>query len=330
MNKLEETFVKGLYYSDDEINEATKENKLINLDLDMSNLCNLRCIYCDKTHVGEGHCKKKNELVLEEYYDIIKEAKKLGCKNLQFIGAGEPMLDPNFWKIIEFASKLNILSVIYTNGTMLNEINAKRLFNLNTSIVLKYNSFNAIVQDKLVGVKGYDKKVRNVLKILIDMGFTNQNFTRLAIDCIATKLNKKEVLPLFKFCRKNNISPQFSGLIPHGEALERGLVLNKREYTELYTKARAYDKKIGLEYPYQLPFMGGFQCRQVKYGLYIDVVGDVWECNAGELHLGNIRKLKLKELWLSKKAKDFRQKWNCGNCHIREKYWRKQDDKRKN
>ncbi len=329
MNKLEKTFVEGLYYSDKEMNKATKENRLVNLDLDMSNICNLRCIYCDKTNVGEKHCKKKNELILKEYYDLIKDAKKLGCKNLQFIGAGEPMLDPNFWEIIEFASKLNILSVIYTNGTMLSKINVKRLFKLKTSIVLKYNSFDATIQDKLVGVKGYDKKVRNALKILIDIGFTNQKPPRLAIDCIATKLNKKEVISLFKFCRKNNISPQFSGLIPHGEALERGLVLNKKEYTKLYKKAKAYDKKIGLEYPYQLPFMGGFQCRQVKYGLYIDVVGDVWECNAGELHLGNIRKSKLKELWLSKKAKSFREKWNCGNCHIREKYWRKQDDKRK-
>jgi radical SAM protein with 4Fe4S-binding SPASM domain len=67
--------------------------------------------------------------------------------------------------------------------------------------------------------------------------------------------------------------------------------------------------------------MGGFQCRQIKYGLYVDVKGDVWECNAGELHLGNIRQDKLKDLWLSKKALDFRKKWDCGNCHIREKYW---------
>ena len=234
MNNLEKTFIKGLYYSDKEIREAEKKNLLLNLDLDMSNVCNLKCIYCDKTNVGEEHCKKENELKLEEYFSIIKQAKKLGCKNLQFIGAGEPMLDPNFWKIIEFASKLKILSVIYTNGTMINEGTSNKLFKLNTSIVLKYNSFKATIQDKLVGIKGYDQRVKKALKILVDTGFNNQSPPRMAIDCIATKLNKKDVIPLFRFCRENNISSQFSGLIPHGEALERGLVLNKKEYSQIY------------------------------------------------------------------------------------------------
>jgi len=326
MKKLEKTFLKGLYYTDKEVEDAEENNELLNLDLDMSNVCNLRCLYCDKTQVGELHCKKRDELKLKEYFDIIKQAKELGCKNLQFIGAGEPMLDPNFWEIIEFASSLNILSVIYTNGTMINEKNAQRLFKLNTSIVLKYNSFNDKIQDKMVGVKGYDLRVRKALKILMNSGFTKETPTRLAIDCVATKLNKDSVYELFKYCRKNNISPQFSGLIPHGEALERGLVLNRKEYTKLYEQAKEFDKKLGLNYPYQLPFMGGFQCRQVKYGIYIDVQGNVWECNAGELQLGNIRKSSLEKLWNSKNAKRFREKWNCGNCHIREKYWRIQND----
>jgi len=329
MNELEKTFVKGLYYSDEEIKEAEENKKLLNLDLDMSNLCNLRCIYCDKTSIGEEHHQKENELLLGDYYNIIRQAKDLGCENLQFIGAGEPMLDPNFWSIIEFASELEILSVIYTNGTKINEKSSRRLFNLDTSLVLKYNSFNNKTQNELAGKERYDGKVRKSLEILMDSGFNEQVPPRLAIDCIATKLNKNGIMDLFKFCRENNISPQFSGLIPHGEALERGLVLNKKEYAEIYEEAREYDRQMGLKYPPKLPFLGGFQCRQIKYGLYVDVLGDVWECNAGELNLGNIRKSKLKDLWLSKKARYFREKWACGNCHIREKYWREQDDKRK-
>ncbi|MAG07465.1 hypothetical protein CMI46_01465 [Candidatus Pacearchaeota archaeon] len=328
MNKLEKTFVKGLYYTDNEIGDAIEQNKLLNLDMDMSNVCNLKCIYCDKTHVGEKHCKKKGELTLDESLNIIKQAKKLGCKNLQFIGAGEPMLDPNFWKIIEYASKLKIISVVYTNGTMIRKESAKKLFNLRTSIVLKYNSFESKVQDKMVGTKNYSVEVDSALNELIKIGFNNESPTRLAIDCVATKLNKNHVMKVFEFCRENNISPQFSGLIPHGEALERELVLDRKDCIKLYDEAQLLDKKYRLKYPYQLPFMGGFQCKQVKYGVYVDIEGNVWECNAGELHLGNIRKTKLKDLWLSKKAIKFRKNWTCGNCHIREKYWRIQDGKK--
>jgi len=324
MSDLEKTFLWGFYYTDKEIKEAAKKKQLLNLDLDMSNLCNLKCIYCDKTSVGERHCKKENEITLEESLDLIKQAKELGCKNLQFIGAGEPMLDPNFWEIIEYASDLDIISIIYTNGTMINEKSAKRLFNLKTSIVLKYNSFNLRTQDKMVGIEGYGKKVERVLKELIKIGFNKGFPLRLAIDCVATTENKSDVLEIFKFCRHNNISPQISGLIPHGEALERGLILNKKEYSQIYNKAKLLDKENGLEYPVQLPFLGGFQCRQAKYGVYIDVEGHVWECNAGELSLGNIRKSKLKDLWLSEKAIRFRENWTCGNCHIREKYWKMQ------
>ncbi len=320
---LENTFVQGLYYSNEEIKEATKKNLLLNLDLDLSNICNLMCTYCDKTHISERHCKKDKELNLEESLNIIDQAKELGCKNIQIIGAGEPTLDPKFWKLLKYATKKDILVVLYTNGTRITKEFAKKLFNLKTSVVLKYNSFNEEIQDTLVGVKGYHKKTTEALKNLVEAGFSKEVPTRLAIDCIATPLNYKDVFEIFKYCRKNNISPQISSLIPHGEALERNLVLPKDKYEKIYKKAYEYDKKKGLYYKYQLPFLGGFQCRQVKYGLYVDIEGNVWECNAGELKLGNIRQKPLKEMWLSKDAKRFRKSWKCGNCHIREKYWRK-------
>lgn len=300
---------------------------------------------------GSIEGQKEIELIVNSYENAVNLLRTIGAeekavqetkRELWELDGVELMIDlwPFLEPVIEIegkneadvkkvAEKLGILSIIYTNGTMINKKSAERLFRLKTSIVLKYNSFNNKIQDKLVGVKGYDKRVKKALKILMDLGFNKGFPLRLAIDCIATKINKKDVIPLFKFCRENNISPQFSGLIPHGEALERGLVLNKKEYTKIYNEAKTYDNEKGLKYPYQLPFLGGFQCRQIKYGLYIDVLGDVWECNAGELHLGNIRESKLKRLWLSKKAKNFRRNWNCGNCHIREKYWKKQNDKRK-
>jgi MoaA/NifB/PqqE/SkfB family radical SAM enzyme len=160
------------------------------------------------------------------------------------------------------------------------------------------------------------------LSTLMDAGFNKTTPPRLAIDCVATPINLPEVKELYQYCRENNISPQFSGLIPHGEALQRKLVVGREEYKKLYKQIKTYDKTIGYDYPEQIPFLGGFECRQIKYGMYVDIQGNVWECNAGNLKVGNIRDSKLKDLWNSTKAKEFRKSWKMGNCHVREKYWK--------
>jgi MoaA/NifB/PqqE/SkfB family radical SAM enzyme len=316
--KLSDTFVKGMYFENKDVKDAIKNKKLLNLDIDMSSLCNLSCIYCDKLS-GNRENTITHNIPFKKLIDIVDQAKNMGCKTIQFIGAGEPTLDPNFWQIISYISNKGITSVIYTNGILINKLFAKRLYLLNTSIVLKFNSFNNNIQNKLVGRK-YSKKLKSVLNILIQEKFTTEKPPRLAIDCVITKLNYKDVFEVFKFCRQNKISPQISGLIPHGNAVKNDLLVDKKIIMHIYKKAKIYDNKLGYKYKTNLPFLGGFLCKQVKYGCYIDVNGNVWECNAGDIKLGNIYDSSLKNIWNSDRAIDFRQKWKIGCCHIREKY----------
>ena len=55
-------------------------------------------------------------------------------------GMGEPLVNNNFYKMVEYASKYSIVSEITTNGSLLNEINIKKLMNKGydvSSITLK-------------------------------------------------------------------------------------------------------------------------------------------------------------------------------------------------
>lgn len=303
-----------------------RENKLLLLDIDFTSRCNLNCIYCDRQDYLQDLKEKKKhpleELTIDERKSIILEAKKLGCKTIEIPGAGEPLLDPHFWESIEFIREQDITPVVYTNGTLINRKIAHRLKSLGVSIVLKFNSLNHFTQDLLVGKNGYGEQVEKVLYLLMDEGFNKTTPTSLGVDIVITPINKKEIFPLFRFCRKNNIFPFCASLIPHGRAVKNNLAISKKEMLEIYKKARQIDKKeFGIKYRIQLPVIGGYVCRQINVGVFVNCLGKVYECNGMSYYLGNIREKALIEIWNSAFAREIRRNPQNGYCPVREEFW---------
>ena len=90
--------VPGLDFTQKEIEQARKENKLLSIDLEFSRDCNLNCIYC---YASAGKPLEK-ELTLEEIKDVIDQSIELGAKTFSLIGGGEPLIYNNLFKVIYF------------------------------------------------------------------------------------------------------------------------------------------------------------------------------------------------------------------------------------
>jgi len=330
MDKIFSTIplLKGWNFSEKEIQSTRKNNHLLLLDAETSNICNLNCPYCYRDEYTKKHIVLDNELTIKQRKKLIDEAKQLGCKAIKIVGAGEPLTDPKFFEQIEHIFHSGIIPVIYTNGILLTPEKAKRLYDLNCSIMLKFNSLKDEVQDELVGRQGYTKQRNKALQILIDAGFNKAKPTRLGFDSIIVKQNKGEIIDMLRFCRKNNIFPSFKTFIPTGGAIKlKKWEITKIELLDLYKKARLIDRKeFVIDYTLSLPYIGGFPCTQLYYGLFVDILGNVFPCPGSRVLLGNIKEKSLLEIWNSKKAKQIRSV-EYNSCPPREKHWKKETKK---
>ena len=85
------------------------------LEIEVTNLCNLRCKHC---YVNRERVTSLDPSIVKK---IIQEANELGVNRLVFTG-GEPLLYKEIFKMAKYARNLSIPEVVlFSNGTLLND-----------------------------------------------------------------------------------------------------------------------------------------------------------------------------------------------------------------
>jgi len=297
-------------------------DRMLHLDMDFTNDCDINCFYCDRT-VDRFDEAKKRQLTTEKRKELIVAAKQLGATTIEFPGAGEPMIDPGFWEVIEFIHRHGMTPVIFTNGSQIDDAAAQRLHDLGASVFLKYSTFDGKVNDRLVGKPGYTTSARQALGRLLRLGFNDPVPTRLAIDMIVMKRHTLESIgEVHRWCRDNNVHHYISTLIPEGLADKHVRQKEKDRSDEILEYIRRIDAdEFGLDYEPSRPMAGGYRCRQVNIGLFVNIYGQVYDCNGLGRPLGNVFEQSLADVWGSKLAQRVRRPVQDGFCLVRERVW---------
>ena len=142
--------------------------KPITMDIEPTTGCNFRCTMCQ---VSDENFISKN-LNFEVFKKFIDQNKQLLKIKLQ--GMGEPLVNNNFYKMVDYASQSGICSEITTNGSLLNEKNINFLKKSQLSritismdgatketfenIRVKSN-FNTVVSNSINLVKQFKRKI---------------------------------------------------------------------------------------------------------------------------------------------------------------------------
>ena len=86
--------------------------------LELTNRCNLQCVHC---YADSGPTAEKGTLSKADYIGLMREAFRLGCRRVQFIG-GEPTLYRDLPELIRTARQMGFEFIeVYTNLTILPE-----------------------------------------------------------------------------------------------------------------------------------------------------------------------------------------------------------------
>jgi len=93
--------------------------------------CNLKCIHC---YSASTSAKAPNELSTQQAKALLKQLKDINAAVALFSG-GEPLMREDLFELLEETNKLNLRSVLSTNGTLIDSDTAKKLKELDVAYV---------------------------------------------------------------------------------------------------------------------------------------------------------------------------------------------------
>lgn len=317
------------------------KSKLFSVSLDITDECNLKCVFC-----GIWKKSEKKILDLDMFENTMKNSKVLRNVRLFNIGGGEPFLDVKLLKntieIIEkYAKPLQIR--IVTNGTLTQNIVEffNTIFsNIESTIGLKI-SIDALEKeyDYLRGViDGYYK----VLKTLEELNrLKSQNIIikrklSFSIGFTLTSKNLHQLDSVFALAEKFKIGFFYKPVIRGGRFLnsdmDSALLLNNEKFQDFILnfnkKLRVFLKKrpifermtYNMVYKYFDQIISHknplLNCGALRNSVYIIPNGDVFACILDSECLGNLRNDKFDKLWTSTKFKSKRSEIHKCSCNL--------------
>ncbi|MEW6532978.1 MAG: radical SAM protein [Thermodesulfobacteriota bacterium] len=88
------------------------------LDIELTERCNNKCIHCCINLPAGDSSARDKELSTSELQRILTEAAALGTLEVRFTG-GEPLLRPDFEELYLFARRLGLKVLLFTNGRLI-------------------------------------------------------------------------------------------------------------------------------------------------------------------------------------------------------------------
>ncbi len=295
--------------------------------------CNLACQMCTTCY------PLKNELTYDEIISIIDQTADWGVKIFNPLG-GEPFLRKDMIDILEHGERRGLFVTVTTNGTRISDADARRLAGLHR--VHMNVSLDGLreTNDKIRGEGVYDKAMETIRAVrrheaeLIASGALFHR-KRININCIIHNENLEELPTLVDEVRAAGADKmQFLFLFGYeaarGGDMSNPLWINadrwplldrvmdtlnakRREFAGTFDYTNAPENlDLAKSYyrlqvqPHEAPCFNGFK------ELYINADGRALMCD-GRLNFdadsfGNARTQTIKEMWMSVKASEMREK----------------------
>jgi radical SAM protein with 4Fe4S-binding SPASM domain len=302
---------------------------------EITGLCNLSCEHC-LSSAGEP---LSNELSTEEAMKLLDYLEAMKVFNINLSG-GEPLMRPDIFDIIDYASQKRISIDLLTNGALitekvLNRLEDSNIFNVQVSI-------DGIEEthDRFRGRKGTYERAINAIKLLKDAKFN------VSISSTVTKQNMSEIPRIIDMAIDLGL-PSFKTtfFMPTGRGkgnIDR-LVLTHQDAKDftymMIEKKKEVGNKITIasatEYPWlikgldkkslesmKLDDSSKIGCTAGSSSFYITPDGKIAPCPfLRDLTAGDVRERDIKEIWDNSPTFDiFRNitrgslKGKCSNC----------------
>jgi len=207
-NFFQEIISKTNFFSTSEKESDTFHPYNLNcVHLNLTNKCNLQCIYC----YADERSDSKNILHLKDYLTIIDSINNI-TKNVEVVlTGGEPLLAKYALELADYAKRKGNQVHLLTNGVLINEANAKKIAELFDLIKVSIDGSVPEIHDFHRGKGTFDKAIeaidmlsQNNAKVQVSMTMTRKNMNNIGamVDKFGSMLS---FAPLFKAGRAKRI-----------------------------------------------------------------------------------------------------------------------------
>jgi radical SAM protein with 4Fe4S-binding SPASM domain len=293
--------------------------RLRSLWIEVPPYCHLNCAYCF-ANSGPTVPDVSGALAVEDYSTrIIEPFEQLGGQWLGIPGAGEPFDRRNIFltkRIVELSGARGLGELtIFTSGDLIDEETARYLAeNTHVKVMVKWNSSNPAIQDRLVGDSSgrYTERRERGWQLLLS-AFKGDR-ARLGIVTSVLAENWTELPELLRRARGEGVVFDCDTLLPKG----RGRHCEQTPTPEVVRTAVRRLQKVDEEHATTWASAGAYiatPCTRYLHHLYVDFRGTVYPCVGMSCHpLGNVKATSLDEIWRSPRRQALVQRIVVGAC----------------
>lgn len=293
-------------------------NKIKILFLELTQFCNMGCIFCDNPNI-----QKKKLLKLDEIKDfesmIDSVAGDTEHSYIDISGYGEVMTHPEFTKFLNFFKDKNKNVRINTNGTLIGDY----LQDIIDSTVIELTiSVNTLNRDTYIKLMGEDKLITVLDNIneLKNKGYKG----KISLSFVINKYNFDEIPEFIKLGKELNCHIACVGLTPTlKDMYPKDLMLEITE--DVKTKVEEY-KKYAEEQKVSFfifnpdtdssnteRMLNVKNCHYVNDYFFVGVNGNVVPCCWSKVSMGNIKKEGFREIFDGKRYEKLRKLVKSGD-----------------
>lgn len=257
------------------------------VQIEISNLCNYKCIFCPRIK----SVRKKGMIDEELFNRLIQEVYEFGAREMSFHYSGDPFLHPKLAEYVRKAKEIGYSYVyIDTNGSNATPEKVKAVIDAGVdSIKFSVNAGTRETYTFTHGIDAFDEVVSNIRYCNEYRNRVNPQM-KLFVSCVYTKYTQKEkesISELFHFCDEVIFQPasDFSGVMPEVNELLKGEGDNN------------YSNKC--------------PCPMVFGGIYITYEGYLSACCTNfdnHVVVADLNKVSLKEAWYGEKMTELRKR----------------------
>lgn len=308
------------------------------VQLDVSQSCNLRCLFCNTQNTISGRpaidCNLQMDFKL--FQKIISELKALDTRLICFTGAGEPTLHKNFVDMVALITEMGMKTSLTTNGL----INEKKIEDLLDARLNKVNvSLNAATKETFAMLSGLNRevqfgKVKNcILSFTERKRAQNKSHPKVTLSFVLNTLNHHEIVKMLELA-KDLGADHVNYIIGVGFENEdlKYLLLSEKDKKDLTYKllkeALVLSEKIGLKSnageilsrisqgafhgPDTKSIYQKLPCYIGWFYANISASGKVYPCCACIYSMGDLNEDSFQEIWSSKTYTRFRRSYKQG------------------
>jgi len=167
------------------------------------NICNLNCALCSAPQ--KYITRKRLAMTLENFKIIIDDVKKY-AHSIYLSNAGEPMLNKDIFKMIEYASKNNLSTSLSTNATLLHTAAIRHLLysGLDHLIISLDGATKHSYEKFRVGAR-FENVIENIKNLCNEKRRLRKAKPYIELQFIVTRYNENEIEDINKLAEKMGV-----------------------------------------------------------------------------------------------------------------------------